>query len=218
MFTGLVEETGIIRSLKKGAKSAVLTVSCEKFFNGLEIGDSVAVNGVCLTVTSLAKPLFTVDVMNETLSRSSLGSLQTGSRVNLERALAADGRFGGHIVSGHIDGTGVIRSVRRDDIALRYTVQAEPRLLRYIVEKGSVALDGISLTVSRVFADSFEVSVIPHTAKATVLAEKNAGSVLNIENDIVGKYIEHFLTDRQSIETPRQSTGITEDFLLKNGF
>lgn len=216
MFTGLVEEKGIIKNLHRGTKSAVLTISGQKIFDDLAIGDSVAVNGVCLTVTEIAGQNFKVDVMNETLLRSSLGNLVSGSYVNLERAMAANGRFGGHIVSGHIDGVGVIKSIRPDDIAVRYVISADPQIMQYIVQKGSVALDGISLTVSNVWQDSFEVSVIPHTAKSTILSEKTVGSLLNIENDIIGKYIKRFLTAEDKKE--QNSSGITEEFLLRNGF
>lgn len=216
MFTGLVEEKGIVKNLHRGTKSAVLTISGQKIFDDLAIGDSVAVNGVCLTVTEIAGQNFKVDVMNETLLRSSLGNLVSGSYVNLERAMAANGRFGGHIVSGHIDGVGVIKSIRPDDIAVRYVISADPQIMQYIVQKGSVALDGISLTVSNVWQDSFEVSVIPHTAKSTILSEKTVGSLLNIENDIIGKYIKRFLTAEDKKE--QNSSGITEEFLLRNGF
>ena len=216
MFTGLVEEKGIVKNLQRGTKSAALTISGQKIFDDLAIGDSVAVNGVCLTVTEIAGQTFKVDVMNETLLRSSLGNLVSGSYVNLERAMAANGRFGGHIVSGHIDGVGVIKNIRPDDIAVRYVISADPQIMQYIVQKGSVALDGISLTVSNVWQDSFEVSVIPHTAKSTILSEKTVGSLLNIENDIIGKYIKRFLTTEDKKE--QNSSGITEEFLLRNGF
>ncbi len=209
MFTGIVEETGIVRNIRKGAKSAVLTIEARKIFDDLKPGDSVATNGVCLTVTDRKNYSFTADVMNETLSRSSLGSLAIGSRVNLERALAANGRLGGHIVSGHIDGTGKIASIKKDDIAVWYTVKTTSKIMLYIIEKGSIAIDGISLTVAGVMKDSFLVSVIPHTAKETTLSEKKIGSTVNLENDIIGKYIEKFT---------RNNGGLTETFLYENGF
>lgn len=153
--------------------------------------------------------------MNETLSRSSLGSLKNGSTVNLERAMSAQGRFGGHIVSGHIDGTGVISSVKQDGIALWYTINTDSEILRYIVEKGSIAIDGISLTVAKVTANDFSVSIIPHTAAQTVLNSKKTGDTVNLENDIIGKYVEKFLNpDEKKSEKSR----ITMDFLAKNGF
>ena len=189
MFTGLIEEVGTLRAVRRGAHSAVLSIGAETVLSGLKTGDSVAVNGVCLTVTAQDSGGFTADVMHETLNRSSLGALAPGSPVNLERAMAADSRFGGHIVSGHIDGTGAITQVRRDDNALWYTVEASPALLRYIVEKGSIAMDGISLTVVAVEADRFSVSVIPHTAAVTALGRKRPGDVVNLETDIIGKYV-----------------------------
>lgn len=209
MFTGIIEETGVIRAVQRGAKSAVLTVEAKKVLEDVHIGDSIATNGVCLTVTSVRGDCFTADVMNESLRRSSLGDLKPGSRVNLERAMAANGRFGGHIVSGHIDGTGTVVSVRRDDIAVWYTVRTTPQLMRYIVEKGSVAIDGISLTVAAVETDRFSVSVIPHTAQETTLSEKRPGATVNLENDVIGKYVEKLM---------QKDSGITLDFLAQNGF
>ncbi|WMJ88519.1 riboflavin synthase [Anaerocolumna sp. MB42-C2] len=209
MFTGIIEEIGIVRNIKKGAKSASLIVECKKIFDDLKLGDSVSTNGVCLTVTNISNSSFSADVMNETLSKSSLGSLNIGSRVNLERAMPANGRFGGHIVSGHIDGTGKITSIKKDDIAIWYTIIASPKVMHYIVEKGSIAIDGISLTVAQVTHDSFSVSIIPHTAGETTLSEKNIGSLVNLENDIVGKYIEKF---------SQSNNCITREFLYKNGF
>ncbi len=215
MFTGIIEELGTIRSIRRGAASAVLSIGAEAVLSDLRIGDSVAVNGVCLTATGVDGSGFTADVMHETLRRSSLGALGPGSRVNLERAMAADGRFGGHIVSGHIDGTGTIAERRRDDNAVWYTVSAPPALLRYIVEKGSVAIDGISLTVASVEADRFSVSVIPHTAAVTLLGAKGPGDVVNLETDIIGKYVERLL---RPADTPAARSGISLEFLAENGF
>lgn len=193
MFTGIIEETGKVLSVLRRTRSAVLTVSGNVVMRGLKLGDSVAVNGVCLTVSGLSASSFTADVMGETLSRSSLGGLSAGSQVNLERAMPADGRFGGHIVSGHIDGTGVIKSVRKDGNAVWYVISAPEKIMRYIVEKGSVAIDGVSLTVAEVSRESFGVSVIPHTAGNTTLSEKAAGGVVNLENDVIGKYVEKLM-------------------------
>ena len=215
MFTGIVEEMGVIRAIRRGAHSSVLSIGAQAILSYLKIGDSVAVNGVCLTATGTDSGGFTADVMHETLDRSSLGSLSVGSRVNLERAMAADGRFGGHIVSGHIDGTGRITATRRDDNAVWYTVEAAPSLLRYVVEKGSVTIDGISLTVAAVTERGFSVSIIPHTAAVTILGEKRAGATVNLETDIIGKYVEKLL--RPQPETPPPG-GITWDFLAENGF
>ena len=178
----------------------------------VHLGDSIAVNGVCLTVTDFDAASFQADVMNETLSRSSLGSLRSGSPVNLERAMAAGGRFGGHIVSGHIDGTGTISDIKNDGIAVWYTVSAKPEIMRYIVEKGSVAIDGISLTVAKVAADSFSVSIIPHTASQTVLGTKKVGDIVNLENDIIAKYVEKLM------KPDSQAGGVSMELLAKNGF
>ena len=215
MFTGIVEEMGTIRAVRRGRSSSVLSIGASMVLSDLKIGDSVAVNGVCLTATGKDDGGFTADVMHETLDRSSLGSLAAGSHVNLERAMAADGRFGGHIVSGHIDGTGTIATLRKDDNAVWYTVQETPSLLRYIVEKGSVTIDGISLTVASVEPDRFSVSIIPHTAAVTILGQKRVGDIVNLETDIIGKYAEKLLCPQQ--ETQQQSK-ITLKFLASNGF
>ena len=216
MFTGIVEEMGQIRSIVRGASSAVLSIEANLILEDLKIGDSVAVNGVCLTATSIGAGGFTADVMHETLNRSSLGALQKGSHVNLERAMLANVRFGGHIVSGHIDGTGTIGSIQKDDNALWYTILADAKLLRYIVEKGSVTIDGISLTVADVQSDRFAVSLIPHTAKVTVLGEKRTGDIVNLETDIIGKYVEKLM--KPTVEETKQKSGITMEFLAENGF
>lgn len=215
MFTGIIEETGTLCEIKKGTVSAQVKIRCQKILEGTKIGDSIAVNGICLTVTALMKDGFTADVMAETMRRSSLSGISVPGAVNLERAMAADGRFGGHIVSGHIDGTGQISSIAQEENAVWYTVKAEERLLRYIVEKGSVALDGISLTVAKVTGQDFQVSVIPHTRQETALTEKKPGSMVNIECDVVGKYVEKFLL----VKTPRNpESRITENFLMEHGF
>lgn len=213
MFTGIIEEVGCVQAVRRGARSAVLQIAADVVTADLNIGDSVAVNGVCLTVTELTSGGFAADVMPETLSRSNLGALAPASRVNLERALAANGRFGGHIVSGHIDGVGRVQSVRRDDNALWYEIAAAPELLRYVVEKGSIAVDGISLTVARVNASGFAVSVIPHTAAVTALAERRAGDSVNLECDILAKYVEKLLTPAE-----QPPAGLTREFLRENGF
>ena len=216
MFTGIVEETGTLRSLSRGSKSCVIHVQCSTVLEDTRIGDSIAVNGICLTVTSMESGGFTADVMNETLSRSSLAQTRLGDPVNLERAMAANGRFGGHIVSGHIDGTGIIREIRDDDNAVWYTVEAPPEILRYVVEKGSIAIDGISLTVARVDDRSFQVSVIPHTRAVTALSSRRVGSPVNLENDIVGKYVEKLMQPAPSESGP--ASGITMEFLAQHGY
>jgi riboflavin synthase len=191
-----------------------LTIGAKTVLEDVKLGDSIAVNGVCLTVTSFTPAEFTADVMHETLKRSSLGSLQPGNAVNLERAMRADGRFDGHIVAGHIDGIGHISAIRRDDNAIRYTIRSSPSILRYIIEKGSIAIDGISLTVTDVSKETFGVSVIPHTNACTNLAQRRIGDVVNLENDCIGKYVERLLTTAE----PQRQSNITTDFLTKYGF
>lgn len=216
MFTGIIEEIGRIDSIKKGTQSAVLGIRCQKVLEGTKIGDSIAVNGVCLTVTSLHERGYTADVMAETLQRSSLGSLSKNSPVNLERAMAADGRFGGHIVAGHIDGTGKIRDIRRDETAVWYTVEAEPQILRYVVEKGSIAIDGISLTVARVTDRDFSVSIIPHTQGETSLGFRQKGDIVNLECDVIGKYVEKLM--KPAGITTSVESNITDTFLMEHGY
>ena len=217
MFTGIIEEVGTVDRIAIGAESAVLTISADKVLEGTKLGDSIAVNGVCLTVTSLQGDRFQADVMAETLRRSSLGALGRGSRVNLERAMAAGGRFGGHIVAGHIDGTGTILSTRKEGNAVWVEVGASAKILRYIIEKGSIAIDGISLTVAKVDETGFQVSVIPHTGEETALLEKVPGDPVNLENDVIGKYVERLLGIQKNEEEKKES-GITMEFLEKFGF
>ena len=214
MFTGIIEEVGTVSRVQHSGNASFIEIQAKKVLEDVHLGDSIAVNGVCLTVTHFGGGVFRADVMNETLNRSSLGSLTSGSPVNLERAMAANGRFGGHIVSGHIDGTGIITDIKIDGIAVWYTVSAAPELLRYIVEKGSIAIDGISLTVAKVTDTSFSVSIIPHTAAQTILSTKKTGDTVNLENDIIAKYAEKLM---KPAETPKTG-GITMDFLAKNGF
>ncbi len=186
MFTGIVEEMGKITSILQGNHSAVLAIEASKVLEGSRVGDSIAVNGVCLTVTWIGSGEFKADVMAETLRRSSLGSLSRGGQVNLERAMAAGGRFGGHIVSGHIDGTGTIASMKKEGNAVWVTVDAGEQLLKYIVEEGSIAIDGISLTVASVTESGFSVSLIPHTGSETTLLQRKPGDIVNLENDVIG--------------------------------
>ena len=217
MFTGIVEEIGTIEEVKRGQHSAVLKIRAEKVLEDVHLGDSIAVNGVCLTVTSFGGNVFSADVMHETLDRSSLKGMTKGKKVNLERAMAADGRFGGHIVAGHVDGTGTIAGIRKDDNAVWFTVKTSPELLYYIVEKGSITIDGISLTVAAVGRDSFQVSTIPHTLAVTTLGLRREGDIVNLENDIVGKYIEKFV--RAPAPAPDSAGGgLTKEFLSKYGF
>lgn len=220
MFTGIIEEVGRVVSVKRGRASSVLTIAGTTIFDDIHLGDSIAVDGVCLTVSTLNTASFSADVMHETLERSTLGALTQNSNVNLERAMPADGRFGGHIVSGHIDGRGTITSLRRDDNALWYTVRADQDILRYIVLKGSIAIDGISLTVAALTEHDFSVSVIPHTAQATTLSQKRAGDLVNLENDLIGKYVERLLAFESSVGAgaAQKNSTLTREFLLKHGF
>ncbi len=206
MFTGIIEETGTVINAKNP-----LVIGVSEILEDIHIGDSIAVNGVCLTVTHYDSKSITLDVMNETYDKTNLGTLKTGSTVNIERAMSANGRFGGHIVSGHIDGTGILTNISSDGIAKWLTITAEKDILNYIVLKGSIALDGVSLTVAYIDNKCFKVSVIPHTQRETTLLSKPIGSTINIENDIIGKYIEKFMH-------PNTESKITLDFLRENGF
>lgn len=217
MFTGIVEEMGVIKSIRKGASSAVLEIQAQVVLEDVHIGDSIAVNGVCLTATSFTPTTFTADVMHETLNRSSLANLRPGSRVNLERAMAANGRFGGHIVAGHVDGVGTVLQTRKDDNAIWYTIGASPEVLRYVVEKGSITIDGISLTVAKVTDADFSISAIPHTVAVTVLQDRKPGDTVNLETDIIGKYVEKLLTPRAQ-PTQRPTSNITREFLSRYGY
>ena len=190
VFTGIVEECGMVLDVLKNGVSGSVQIQASTVLEGTKTGDSIAVNGVCLTVTKLTKSSFTADVMAETFRRTNLGNLGKNSRVNLERAMAADGRFGGHIVSGHIDGTGVISRIKEEGNAVWIYISAPQSILNLIVEKGSVAVDGISLTVAAVSDKEFAVSVIPHTRENTALSGKKTGAVVNLENDIIGKYVQ----------------------------
>lgn len=212
MFTGIVEETGVLKEIRRGANSFVLFIQGRVIFGDLRLGDSVAVNGVCLTVTSISGNTFGADVMPETLGRSALGSLTPGNPVNLERAMAANGRFGGHLVSGHIDGVGRIKVIKQDGNAVWFTLATESRILRYVIEKGSIAIDGISLTVAAVSKNDFRVSVIPHTLKSTILSHKRVGDTVNLENDPIGKYVEKLFCPTA---VPPRSGTITKELLIE---
>ena len=214
MFTGIIEEVGTVRAVQHSGSHSFIRFEAKTVLEDVHRGDSIAVNGVCLTVTQFDSMSFQADVMNETLRRSALGSLTNGSHVNLERAMPANGRFGGHIVSGHIDGTGTVTRIEPDGIAVRITVAAAPELLRLIVEKGSVTIDGISLTAAAVSDRDFGVSVIPHTLANTALHDKKTGDPVNLENDIIGKYIEKMLKPAADPAGSR----ISAEFLAANGF
>ena len=216
MFTGIIEEVGRLERLAGGE----IAIRAKKVLEDVALGDSIAVNGICLTVTRFDEVHFTADVMPETIRRTSLAELRRGSRVNLERALTLKSRLGGHIVSGHIDGAGTIAAMKEEGNAVLLTVRASDSVLRYVVEKGSVALDGISLTVASVSAADFTVSLIPHTREITNLREKSVGSRLNIETDILGKYVEKLFPGGCALGSaaPKGKDGITMDFLRQQGF
>lgn len=213
MFTGIIEEMGRIKRIAMQGSSGQITIRADKVLEGTKIGDSIAVNGICLTVVSIQKDGFTADVMAETVRRSSLSDAGNGDFVNLERAMAADGRFGGHIVSGHIDGTGTIRSCRKEENAVWVEIEASPEILTLIVEKGSICIDGISLTVASVSDSGFQVSVIPHTGEETTLLKKGPGELVNLENDVVGKYVQKLLGLEPKTEEKAASGGMTMEFL-----
>lgn len=213
MFTGIIEEVGSVEKVLLQGSSGKLEIAANIVLEGTKLGDSIAVNGVCLTVTNLTKKGFTADVMAETLRRSSLGELKKGSHVNLERAMAAGGRFGGHIVSGHIDGIGTIINVKPESNAVWYTIEVDESLSQGIVEKGSITIDGISLTVAWVEKNQFAVSIIPHTGSHTILFEKEKGDIVNIETDMIGKYVMKFLHKPE-----KEESKIDMDFLGEHGF
>lgn len=217
MFTGIVEEKGRVDRVVSGTTSGEICIYAKKVLENTKLGDSIAVNGVCLTVTSMTAESFTADVMPETMRRTNLGKLNRNSEVNLERAMAADGRFGGHIVSGHIDGTGEILSMTKDENAVWVKIKAEQDIIMGIVEKGSITIDGISLTVAKLGDEDFQVSIIPHTGSETTLLDKKVGDYVNLENDIVGKYVKRLMGLGASLGSNKKSE-VTMDFLAEHGF
>jgi riboflavin synthase len=215
MFTGLVEEIGVLKAIGKGAKSAQLTIGADKVLQDIKLGDSISTNGVCLTVVTFSNNSFTVDVMPETMRRSNLKDLKPGSKINLERALRLGDRLGGHIVSGHIDGTGLVKTIEAEDNATWVTIEAGAAIMKYVIEKGSVAIDGTSLTVARVGKEDFKVSIIPLTRDETTLLSKKIGEEVNLECDMVGKYIERLTMFNKD---NNKNGEINLDFLKENGF
>ncbi|MCG8551888.1 MAG: riboflavin synthase [Desulfobacterales bacterium] len=214
MFTGLVSEVGHVVGISKGPNSAKLTIGAKQILEDIKIGDSIAVNGVCLTVVSYTKDTFTVDVMPETMVLTVIHDLKSKDKVNLEPALRVGDRFGGHIVTGHIDGMGTISQSVQEDNAIRITINVSEAIRRYIIQKGSVAIDGISLTVAGIDQNSFQVSIIPLTGMETIILQKKVGDRVNIECDVIGKYVEGLLGERQQ----HKHSKINEDFLKSNGF
>lgn len=217
MFTGIVEEIGSLKEISIGSGLGNIEIECNKVLEETKIGDSIAVNGVCLTVNKINSNSFVADIMGETLDRTNLGRLKDGNKVNLERALKVSDRLGGHIVSGHVDGNGQVLSIDKKDDGTWFTISADKEILKYIILKGSITIDGISLTVAYVDNEIFKVSIIPHTLKNTILAQKIQGSYVNLENDIMGKYIEKFMIFSKT-ESENEKSKITLDFLRENGF
>lgn len=217
MFTGLVEELGKVKTVARGVKSVRLTVEASKVLEDVKLGDSIAVNGTCLTVVEYNENCFTADVMPETVDRTALANLKNGTRVNLERTLSIGDRFGGHIVSGHIDGIGIIVTKDNNDNAIIVKIEASSEVMRYIVKKGSIAIDGISLTVVDYGENWFTVSLIPHSAAITTLGFKKPGDVVNLETDIIGKYVEKLLS-LNSAKQQSKNSAIDINFLHENGF
>ena len=216
MFTGLVEEVGTIKEIRPAGNAIHLKIASQHVLQDVQLGDSIAVNGICLTVTHFDAGTFTVDVVPETMRRTTLHELRAGSPVNLERAMAMGKRFGGHIVSGHVDGVGRIVSILDEDIAKVVRISAPEHVLRYVVEKGSITIDGVSLTVMDVDSESFRISVIPHTWMVTVLANRSNGSLVNLEADIIGKYVEKLLGPH--VPGGQKSSNMSMEFLRQNGF
>lgn len=234
MFTGLVEEVGVVISLPPAGRAGAIGIRARTVLGGTRIGDSIAVNGTCLTVVELGADRFGADVMPATLAHTSLGALRPGDRVNLERAMPADGRFGGHIVTGHVDGVGTVFDVRADQNAVRLTIAAPPEIMSLVIDRGSIAVDGVSLTVADRARDRFTVSIIPHTGQETTLAGKRPGATVNLENDVVGKYVRALVGGAAGIgagtdvafagSSPpggppaREPEPLTRDFLARHGF
>ena len=216
IFTGIIEELGVVKSIAINGASGCITIKAKKVLEGTQLGDSIAVNGTCLTVTSINSDGFSADVMAETVKRTSLSQVGKGDLVNLERAMILNGRFGGHIVSGHIDGTGTITKYTKEENAIWVTIKAPDEILDLIVEKGSICIDGISLTVATVSDQDFQVSIIPHTAKETTLIHKKVGSLVNLENDIVDKYIKKLMENNQE-EQAKKASGLTMEMLEEYG-
>lgn len=216
MFTGIIEEIGTMQKIHKQGSTLILTIQAKKILNDVHLGDSISINGVCLTVTEFSKTTFSVDVMPETFNDTSLSFLKAGSKVNLERAMAANGRFGGHFVSGHVDGTGIISSIKAEENAVYIDITIPENGIPFVMEKGSVAIDGTSLTIFFVKDRTITVSLIPHTRGETILGQKRVGAKVNLEFDMLVKYV-HSIMEKKT-ETNASGAGITADLLRQTGF
>ncbi|PJK15993.1 riboflavin synthase [Chryseomicrobium excrementi] len=213
MFTGIIEELGTIKRVSRSQEAMTLTIEAETILQDVALGDSIAINGICLTVTSFSKTQFTVDVMPETFAATTIGQLKAGNRVNLERAMAANGRFGGHFVTGHCDAVGTITSILANQNAIQMTIQFPENFRPYVIQKGSITVDGVSLTIFGLSQRELMISIIPHTVDKTILHSKKVGDSVNLEFDVLGKYI---LGAAEAKKSPQSK--VTHDFLQKNGY
>lgn len=216
MFTGIIEGFGTIKSLSGSGEGKKMSIESDFELDDTRIGDSIAVNGACLTAVKLSGRIFEVDISPETMEKSTFKSAKPGDRVNLERALKVSGRLDGHIVSGHIDGIGIVSSVEERSNAIIITVSAPANIMKYVIEKGSVAVDGTSLTINSCGENFFSLAVIPHTKNLSTIGSKKVGSRVNLEADVVGKYIEKLITGKRP--SSEKKAGLSIDFLKDNGF
>ena len=216
MFSGIVEEMGAVQTIEKGLAGAKFSILASTILDDLQVGDSVSVSGACLTATNIEDQSFKVDVSTETLNCTNLGTIAAGTPLNLERAMKLNARMGGHLVTGHVDGIGIIRAREQDGNAINLTVEAPENILRYCVPKGSITIDGISLTINAVTAQSFSVAIIPYTAKVTTIGLKQIGDSVNLESDLIGKYVERLLQASGTLPAPSAPV-IDKDYLQKRG-
>jgi riboflavin synthase len=215
MFTGIIEEMGVVKTLTKSGQGCALTVLAKRVLEGLSSGDSIAVSGVCMTVSGFESDEFRADVSPETVKVTTLGALRTGDPLNLERSMRLSDRLSGHLVTGHVDGRGTVRERIQEANGLHLLIEAPQEVLRYCVVKGSITVDGVSLTINELAADTFRATIIPHTARLTTLGLKRTGELVNLESDLLGKYIDRLLQDRT--ETPRPEIKIDRDYLARRG-
>jgi riboflavin synthase len=216
MFSGIVEEMGAVQAIEKGLAGAKFSILASAILDDLQVGDSVSVSGACLTATKIEDQSFFVDVSTETMNCTNFGTIAVGTPLNLERAMKLNARMGGHLVTGHIDGIGTLRAREQDGNAIYLTVEASEDIMRYCVPKGSITIDGISLTINSVTAHSFSVAIIPHTAKVTTIGLKQVGDAVNLESDLIGKYVERLLRTNGTLP-PSSAPVIDKDYLQKRG-